>query len=317
MWYGIEQAPVKSPGSVRIATYNLEYLYDAKDDPDQSPGFDDITLATRPARLAALADAIKRLDADIVAVQELESLECLAWFRDGHLKDLGYKHIYSEDVGAARGMEQGVLSRFPITAHRTLTTPNVKPVGEPAAAPGSSASAAPMKFQRSPLVVQVDVGGTALTLIAVHLMSGGQEYAARREGEAVQVLGFVKEVLAKDPGARIAVLGDFNATDAQRPVQAFAEGGMRNGFEFRSMKDENSKKAKDLYATHQSGWAIDHIFLSPALAREAVDGSYFVLSTVHPPSDYDWRNDPEKLAVPPGYASDHYPVAVDVKLGKQ
>jgi hypothetical protein len=32
----------------------------------------------------------------------------------------------------------------------------------------------------------------------------------------------------------------------------------------------------------------------------------------HPASDYDWRKDPEKEKVPPGYASDHYPVAIDV-----
>ena len=38
----------------------------------------------------------------------------------------------------------------------------------------------------------------------------------------------------------------------------------------------------------------------------------FVLGTVHPPSDYDWRKDPDKERVPEGYASDHYPVAIDL-----
>jgi hypothetical protein len=36
------------------------------------------------------------------------------------------------------------------------------------------------------------------------------------------------------------------------------------------------------------------------------------MGTMHPPSDYDWKTDPEKEKVPAGYASDHYPVAVDV-----
>jgi hypothetical protein len=42
------------------------------------------------------------------------------------------------------------------------------------------------------------------------------------------------------------------------------------------------------------------------------DGGFFVLSTMHPPSDYDWKTDPEKEKVPAGYASDHCPVAIDV-----
>jgi hypothetical protein len=33
---------------------------------------------------------------------------------------------------------------------------------------------------------------------------------------------------------------------------------------------------------------------------------------MHPPSDYDWKTDPEKEKVPAGYASDHCPVAIDV-----
>ena len=88
-----------------------------------------------------------------------------------------------------------------------------------------------------------------------------------------------------------------------------ADGGMRSAYDFRGVKKGNTK---DLYTTHDSGRAIDYIFMSPGLAQDAVDGSFFVLSVMHPASDYDWRKDPEKEKVPAGYASDHCPIAIDI-----
>jgi hypothetical protein len=84
---------------------------------------------------------------------------------------------------------------------------------------------------------------------------------------------------------------------------------MRGGYDFRGTKKGNTK---DLYTTHDSGRAIDFIYMSKGLADDAVDSSFFVLSTVHPASDYDWRKDPDKTKIPAGYASDHYPIAIDV-----
>ena len=43
--------------------------------------------------------------------------------------------------------------------------------------------------------------------------------------------------------------------------------------------------------------------------REYVPGSGFVFGTVTPPEKgYDYTKDPQ----PPGYASDHYPVVIDI-----
>jgi hypothetical protein len=52
--------------------------------------------------------------------------------------------------------------------------------------------------------------------------------------------------------------------------------------------------------------------MTKGLADDVIDGGFFVMGTMHPPSDYDWKTDPEKEKVPAGYASDHCPVAVDV-----
>ena len=310
-WYGVPKAPPKQKGAIRVAAYNVENVFDGVDDPALQGEYDDIKMTTKPGRLEAIADAIRRLDADVLCIEEIEGLDCLKWFRDTYLKGMGYDHVASEDVGYYRGVEQACLSRYPIVSHDTyvqedLSDMDAKRVGSGWAGRKADQGA---KFQRSPLRVDVDVDGYRLTLFSVHFKAGGKEFSYHRESEALQVMQFIDEILAKDPAANVAVLGDFNAGPTDKTPKVFAEAGMRGGYDFRGTKKGNTK---DLYTTHDSGRAIDFIYMSKGLADDAVDSSFFVLSTVHPASDYDWRKDPDKTKIPAGYASDHYPIAIDV-----
>jgi endonuclease/exonuclease/phosphatase family metal-dependent hydrolase len=311
IWFGVPKAPEKAKGAVRLAAYNVENLFDRVDDPALSGEFDDVKMATKDGRLLAIADAIRRLDADVLCIEEVEGLEALKWFRDTYLKDMGYAHAVSEDVGYYRGVEQAVLSRFPIRSHATYVQEDLSDMDGARTGSGWAARKPDQgeKFQRSPLRVDVDVDGWPLTVFVVHFKAGGKEFEYHRESEALQTVALVKDVLAKDPGANVAVLGDFNATPSMRTVKAMGEGGLRSAYDFRGVKRGDTR---ELYTTHDSGRAIDYIFMTPALAKAAKDGSFFVLGTVHPPSDYDWRKDPDKERAPEGYASDHYPVAIDL-----
>ncbi len=310
-WYGIPKAPEKRKGAIRVAAYNIENVFDGVDDPSLQGEYDDIKMTTKPGRLEAIADAIRRLDADVLCVEEVEGLDCLKWFRDTYLKGMGYDHVVSEEVGYYRGVEQACLSRFPIVSHATfvqedLSDMDAKRVGSGWAGRKADQGA---KFQRSPLRVDVDVDGYRLTLFSVHFKAGGKEFSYHRESEALQVMQFIDEILAKDPAANVAVLGDFNASPSDKTPKVFAEAGMRGAYDFRGTKKGNTK---DLYTTHDSGRAIDYIYMTKGMADDAVDSSFFVLSTVHPASDYDWRKDPDKTKIPAGYASDHYPIAIDL-----
>ena len=60
--------------------------------------------------------------------------------------------------------------------------------------------------------------------------------------------------------------------------------------------------------THASGKALDHILMNPAVAHEYIARTRFVLGMQARPADADWQRDPP----PEGYASDHYPVVVDL-----
>ena len=74
---GVDEPLAKAPGTIRVVTYNVENLFDDVDDPSLSGRNEDIDDTKPGAELAALAETIRRLDADVIALQEIESREAL------------------------------------------------------------------------------------------------------------------------------------------------------------------------------------------------------------------------------------------------
>lgn len=302
--FGLREAPAKGAGSVRIASYNIENLFDAHDDPAISGEIDDLPMRKPDAQLSAAADALRRLDADIVALQEIESEAALLWFRDGWLRDMGYAHVASLDAGDGRGIEQAVLSRFPIT--RAENWPGLELGGEHPELWGSEPNwqaGEPLRFHRSPLRVDVEIpsGGEpyALTLFVVHHKSG-REGGYWREAEAEGLVRLMGALSTEDPDANVLVLGDFNAMQRDRSVQIYFDAGLRDALTTRDLSDR--------FVTHESGRPIDAILANAEAMEEIRPGSGFVLGTPARPRGADWRTTP----APEGYAADHYPVAVDL-----
>jgi len=310
--YGISPAPAKKAGTLRLASYNLENFFDDVDDPSLTGDVDDAKMTTTDARAKALAQSIRDIDADVLCLQEVESLDALRWFRDHYLSDMGYDHLASDDVRYYRGIEQSVMSRFPIVRQMTwpdadLTETAVMRTGDAsswqAERPGHGD-----RFQRSPLFAQVRTpDGYMLDLFVVHHKAGGKDFAFHREAEALKIISLIKERLAEDPGARLAVLGDFNASPSEKSVKIYMDpdfGDLVNAWEQRF--DRN--RPRETFVTHASGRVIDYIFVNKALADDLVPRSFFVYATATPPEGWNWRTDPH----PQDYASDHRPVVVDL-----
>lgn len=305
---GEAAAKPRTPGAIRLATYNVENLFDDRDDLSKSGDAEDIDDTKPEAARKGVAAAIKAIDADVIALQEIESYDALIEFREQHLKGLGYDHVISIDVGEGRGIENAVISRFPITQARVW--PNM-PLGgvhpELWRDKHNMYAGEPLEMRRSPLFVTVEVPGSAtasgepydLDLFVVHHKSSrGNEYW--REAEAKGVLKLVGNLLKDDPKAKIAVLGDFNAEPTDESVRDY----MRNGF-----TDLHAGRPSDARGyTHASDRTIDFILVNDNLKKEIVEGSLFIFGTPQLPLDADWRTTPK----PEGYASDHCPVVVDL-----
>jgi len=306
---GVAEPRPHAPGTLRLATYNIENFFDNRDDPSLGGNEDDMKSVKPEAARKGVADTLRRMDADIVAMQEVESFDALIEFREQHLRDLGYTYTQSIDVGAERGIEQAVFSRFPIVHAEVwpvMTLEGVEPEtidGKPNPNAGK-----PMTSRRSPLCVTIEVpaettGGKPyrLTLIVVHHKSG-RGFNFLREAEANAIIAQYQRLAGENAMDNVAVLGDFNATPDQKSVKAYLKAGMIDVVPTHDPDDPVSM-------THASNREIDRLFVSPGLNKEVVPGSAFALATPQLRREEDWRTAPK----PAGYASDHIPLVVDIK----
>lgn len=305
---GVAEAPRKADGAIRLATYNVLNLFDDRDDPSLSGRFDDMNSVKPSHEKAAVGDTIRRLDADVLGLQEIESHDALVEFREEHLRGMGYDYVVSIDVGQERGIEQAVLSRYPIVEARVR--PNLALGGVHPEKYGDQENwyaGEPLELRRSPLEVTIEVPAAdnadepyRLTLLVVHHKSGRyNDYW--REAETRGILKWISELQRADPARNIAVLGDFNAQPHEKSVEDYVASGFVDAFPQR-------EKGAASTLTHESDRAIDMILMNPQLHAEMVPGSAFVLGTPMRPKGADWRTTP----TPEGYASDHMPVAIDL-----
>lgn len=259
------KASANSKDLVRIATFNVGELFDPDDDPGLSGEYDDAP-SPQP-HLDAIASAIIEVDADILALERVESLEAVEWFNQTYLSSLGYEHIASLDVEHKRGIENAVLSRFPIT--ESMVWPGVPIGGEhPSTAGGSRNSRAgqPIAFNRSPLLVTVDIpGGPPLSLFVVEL-KGGDKYDYWREAENYAIIELCKQI---GMNRRIVVLGSFHCDPDAPSLQPYLDAGFRDPF-------AGSKKS-EYHATEISGDRTDFIFANRSVGRDLSPDTGFVL----------------------------------------
>ena len=306
--YGRSRPLERPPGSIRLATYNVLNLFDHAFDPATVADQERLGMTpTAEARCRKLAEAIVAVDADIVALQEVESLACLKWFRDTFLPKEGYRYMASFDVGYYRDVENCFLSRFPITAAHVWPELELPTSREGVGWDEIPDDQSTLHFPRSPLMVTVQVRPDyELTLCSIHAKSG-PDYKWQRESESLALLGLLDEVRRRDPSRNIVLLGDFNAAPWDKSYRLFLEQGWIDVLAHRTMKIKYDEDAP-LFKTHESNRVLDYILMNSAAHRELVIGSAHVYGTLTPPDSYDWRTDEH----PRGYASDHYPVIVDL-----
>ncbi len=269
------------PLKVRVGTFNCENLFarfrfrsNVKPPSTSKDRFTINDLAFEfldEDEKALTAGVIAALDADVIALQEVEDFDVLKRFRNQHLKKLGYVHAILVDGNDPRFIDVAVLSRHPLA--RVRSHQELQYRGEPV-------------FSRDCLEVDVDVQGRPLTLFVNHFKSmldkkdkagGRKNTRARRALQARTAKRIVTDRFGESPGqAPFVVCGDFNdylgagqgTTDAIRTLVKWPEvenvlerlpAGERwtHFYETRKTPDDRAESYKQ----------IDYLLPSASLAR--------------------------------------------------
>jgi len=257
------QPALKETGPIKLAAYNVLNLFDDQDDPYRH---DEGTPPKPRAELELLARTIRRLDADVLALEEVENRGYLEWFVRALLPDMGYCEIVHLESNDTRGIDCAVLSRFPVgpvTSYRHLKF--------------KDAGGKTMRFERDLLRVSIEPPNRpGFDLFVVHLKSKGSGPTSDviRIGEAGEIRRILDHILAQTPTARFAICGDFNDTWDSRSLQIIRGSGptmLKHFFE------ELAPEALITYSKEPYRSMIDYILVSPSMAEDYVAGSFGIL----------------------------------------
>ncbi len=201
--------------TIRIATFNCENLfarYHFKDNEDPTSAVQDGWLPDQTKfelndddAKRITGNAIEATNADVIALQEVESLGTLKRFRSKHI-DGGsrtYPYLALIDGNDPRLIDVAVMSKYPISRIRTHQHVRKSPTSRS------------YIFSRDCLEVDIEVDGRILTLFVQHyksMIGGRSQTKQRRLDQVVKT----REIVENRFGTSAAgdhpwiVLGDFN-----------------------------------------------------------------------------------------------------------
>jgi endonuclease/exonuclease/phosphatase family metal-dependent hydrolase len=278
----------------RLATFNLESLDERSSDP-----------AAFEARIAALRPMLAAINADVLCLQEvnaqghggrkprkfsaLDRLLAQTIYADFHRA-----HSVNPKSGKPADVHNLVtLSRWPIASHSQLHHTHV-PVWTMPALPPSQVSHE-IRFDRPVLVTDIAAPFGPLHVFNLHLrapraslkrqtmrQAGNAEWAEsfhvaalKRQGQALEIRVAIDRLLTSNRAELIAVCGDLNAEAYETPARLLrgtpdeGDDTLASG-QLKSL-DEHLPAARRFSVVHDGRKVmLDHIFVSPALARSFV-----------------------------------------------
>ncbi len=163
------------PVSFSVATWNVENLFDALDDPEKED--ERFNSAQVEAKLEAVARVLIAMDADVVALQEVENERILDMLADGPAAALGYDQRFLFEGFDPRGIDVACLARVPVSGAASH-------IGEDF--PNEDGSERYF-FTRDALEIFAEPGGIPVTVMVLHFISMADRFNDdRRLAEALQ-----------------------------------------------------------------------------------------------------------------------------------
>jgi endonuclease/exonuclease/phosphatase family metal-dependent hydrolase len=343
--------------AVRIGTFNIENLltrFDFTGFRNQLRGDRVLRLyqianaadyqRMEEARMIALTDdtrqltalAIAEADADILCLQEVESVDALHAFEHGYLYRMmgeGYRQKYLIEGNDSRGIDVAIMARETTRAGEPIEITGVKShagvtfdsmgLYEPALT--ATEKAHDRIFRRDCLEVDLSIGGRPLTIYVVHLKSmqsprdadGRLATMPLRTAETRAVRKIIEQRFGAASAARFLICGDMNDYQERLVIS----GSPRLGYQFAPVDEEQS--ALDVFSAdgfaenlvkrrqpddrwtlfHAQGLQVrhlcqlDYIWASSALARANPQAIPEIIR----------KGQPFRTPFPPGQAVERFP----------
>ncbi len=244
-----------------VASFNILNLFDDVDSPYH---LDETTPAKPREEMEHVAEVIRALDADVIALQEVESRGYLKRFRDVFLDDMGYKHIVHYEGNDLRGIDVCLLSRVPVGPVRSYRHMKF---------PGPDDRQ--RRMSRDLLSVTLTPPGKSpFEIWVVHLKSnsGGREFSEPvRLAECRFLRQQLDRRLTADPEAAILLMGDFNDIWGSPTLTTIVGSGSTA---LHLPLSETAIQSLITYNKEPRRSMIDFILCSPSMAKRYVAGSY-------------------------------------------
>jgi len=283
--------------TLRIATYNLENLYDRYDNPYSSKDSRvDQNTSPKPAReLYALSKVIKSVNADIIALQEVEDRGFLTEFNNSYLGDLKYKYVVliegnSSKTTRGRGIDVALLSRVPVYSATTFQYYKFSL---------NERKKSTTSFSRDFLYVKLTPEGfPEINLFVLHPISrrGGAYAHYKRIAEAKGAAKVITNELGKEKNPWIVIAGDFNDTPGSESLKTYQN---IPDIPLKRIPAYDSKKKSFTFYGKSGSYppdTLDHILVSKPVEKALAS-----------PNAEIWN---DKTA---GIASDHRPVYITLR----
>lgn len=286
----------RAVGSIRFVTWNVENLFDAKDDYYRS---DESMMTSEKEvdyKMQKIASVLNHLNADIVALQEVENRGVLSELNRKYLKDLGYEVVLFEG-NDSRGIDNALLTRLPVEKVSSYRHSDYE-----------DKNGDPRRFGRD--LLQVRIGGALnADVFVVHFKAqpGGAKSDTKREAEALKVLTVISDEMRGPKDYRVLIAGDFNeilkgANESELSVRYFVDKKLAS-----KLKESNSElygnlalgelidvcSDSDKYSYNKKPYQsrIDFVLCSPSLAEDVlladvvneIDGINLELTSDHYP----------------------------------
>lgn len=240
---------------LRIATYNVENLFDGIRDNPHNPK----EKPKSKRQLQALAKTFHVMNADVVVMQEVESLRTLRTFRDQYLKDMGYREAVVVEGNDKRGIDVALLSRLPVISVKSHKQVKFQVAGRMRG------------FSRDLLQVQVKAPTNySFTIFAAHLKAkhGGLRADTVRAAEAQAIQHILTTFQHENPRANFLLMGDLNDTPEAIPLKSLLSPTNSLGLVDLVAFELGIKPTVFTYHPKKYRSRIDYILVSPAMMPE-------------------------------------------------